>query len=877
MRERLILSARPRLRLPRAPQLSVCLAALAAGLGATLESGPGLGALLGVGRAQAQSGFVFDAPQAPAREPAKSASAPAPGAAAVQPVELEGAGPDETALRYYAGQGHKARVETEIARLKRLHPYWRPPENLYEPVAPSGEDEQALWDLFGVDKMEDLKLAIAARERAEPGWKPSAELVRKMEGKILRLRILDLWRQGRLDDVIATVREQGMGDQNDVDLRWTIAEVNARMKKTADAVAIYRDILQTSNDTRDRLATIHKAMDNLRISDVEPLLALGRRDSAGRNEFEAIGPEITRARIAAFLHEERPQPVPDAEFRRFEDYARGVPDANQAGLVAWHHYKTKALRDALDWFKLALERGGDAMIAHGLAHSLRELGMTLEAEEVAYAWREPLINNAILFVDVVERELTRAVPPVMDPERLRRYAQVTLDLASGEGAQALGWYAYNTCQFEAAYEWFQRAVAWFPKETTVTGLALSARRTKRQKELFDLVNRYDGLFPKVVEIVFPDGYARPPSACDVIATAGAKRGAQAGTQGSIQAGLQAGMQAGMQGSLQAGLQSGAGALALPPPAATAGSAATRHPGWGAPMAPGAPGAFAGDMRAGFAGWGAQPLPPGQDRMPKFERNEFPAAADAENPLRFASSGKLAGRAAPGAQTLPAASAPFAPEPWAHGRQLVARRVPGVGAMPYERWGFALLPGGNGLQGPDTPHAAQKASAGTSWASEQASAPLNQIGGAGFEDPYRLAAYVAGVSRVPSPNALRSATPGWFRSAELGEEDEAPGAPIRPSFAGVETDPMPTGSIPQEHEQATPDAAAPDASPFAEEDEAHLRGALTDGGESEAAALGRRLAARAAALGARAATGGQAVSPAAPDAADGAARAQEKER
>jgi tetratricopeptide (TPR) repeat protein len=781
------------------------------------------------------------------RANAPSASAPAPRAPAagvgVQPVELDGAGPDETALRYYAGSGQKARVETEIARLKRLHPYWRPPENLYEPVAPSGEDEQALWDLFGAEKMEDLKLAIAARERAEPGWKPSAELVRKMEAKSLRLRILDLWRQGRLDDVIATVREQGLGDQGDVDLRWTVAEVNARMKKTADAVAIYRDILLSANDPRDRLATIHKAMDNLRITDVEPLIAMGRRDGLGRSEFDAIASDITRARISAFLHDERPQPVPEAEFRRFEDYARGVQDANQAGLVAWHHYKTKAFRDALEWFKLALERGGDAMIAHGLAHSLRELGMNLEAEEVAFAWREPLVNNAILFIDVVERELTRAVPPMVEPERLRRYAQVTLDLASGEGAQALAWYAYNTCQFEVAYEWFQRAVAWYPKEATVTGLALSARRTKRQKELFDLVNRYDGLFPKVVEIVFPDGYVRPPSACDLLAAgSGPRRGAQA---------------------------SGA-ALPAPPPAAfapplpvAAGPSASRHPGWGAsPAAGGLAVAYGAEAARGgaFAGYGAQPMAPGQDRMPKFARNEFPLAVDAENPLRFASSGKLAGRPAPGAQSAFAAAAPFTPEPWTQPQQLLARRVPGVASMPYERWGFALLPAGNGQQTPDAPHGAQKAPVGTAWANEQTNGTrANQVGGAGLENPYALAAHVAGVSRVPSPNSLRTATPGWFRSAELGEDENAPGASLRPSFAGVEVDPNPTGSIAPvdddddalifEDEAFAPalPLPAPEQFPAPAEAGADLRGSLENMSEEDEASLGRRLAERTARL------------------------------
>lgn len=807
MRQRMIRAARPRLR--TALLLSACAAATCAG------------------PATAQTSFVIEASDAAAagaaREVARRDSGSHAPAGAVQPVALDGLAPDETALRYYASQGQRARVETEIARLKRLHPGWRAPDNLYEPVAPSGEDEQALWDLFGADKMEDLKLAIAARERAEPGWKPSNELARKMESKILRLRILDLWRQGRLDDVIATVREKGMGEHADIDLRWTVAEVNARMKKPSEAVAIYRDILQASNDARDRIATIHKAMDNLRITDVGPLIAMGRRDVAGRSEFDAIAHDVTRARIAAFLHDERTQPVPDAEFRRFEDYARSVSDANQAGLVAWHHYKTKSFRDALEWFKIALERGGDAMIAHGLAHSLRELGMTLEAEEVAYAWREPLVNNAILFIDVVERELTRAVPPPMEPERLRRYAQTTLDLASGEGAQALGWYAYNTCQFEVAYEWFQRAVAWFPKEATVAGLAMSARRLKRQRELFDLVNRYDGLFPRVVEIVFPDGYARPPSACDVLAAgAGARRERQAAASGAP-----------------------VGVWGVPAPApapVVAGSGAARHPGWGGAPTPGVVVA----PQAG-PGWGAQPLPPGQDKMPKFAREEFPVAVDPENPLRFSASGKLMGRAAPAAQAAPAVAAAFAPEPWRHGRQLVARRVPGVGAMPYERWGFALLPGGNGLQTPDAPHSAQQAPQGTAWAAEQTSGALaNQAAAAGLEDPYRLAAYVAGLSRVPSPNALRNSAPGWFRAAEAEAAKDGSRAAMRPAFAGVESDPTPTGSI----DPSAPGDPVPEQEPARDDSqefapEPALRGALEASGQARADRvwLDRLLAAR----------------------------------
>ena len=155
------------------------------------------------------------------------------------------------------------------------------------------------------------------------------------------------------------------------------------------------------------------------------------------------------------------------------------------------------------------------MIAHGLAHTLRRLGMVREAEEVAYAWREPL------------REQRHPVhrPPRSGPDEgdaaLRR-ARTDRALrpgharaARGEGAQALAWYAYNSCQFDAALEWFHRGVAWFPKEATVYGYALTLKRLKRQKEFLEIVNRYDGLFPKVVELLFPEERPdQPPTPCE---------------------------------------------------------------------------------------------------------------------------------------------------------------------------------------------------------------------------------------------------------------------------------------------------------------------------------------------------------------------------
>ncbi len=731
--------------------------------------------------AVAQSGgpaFLIEAPptvpnRTQAREPAREAApaaTPDPLAApvapdrrpqriSIKPIDAEEGGADETALRYYAAQNQMKRVAAEIERLRRLYPSWRPPETLVEPASTSTEDEQPLWDLFGADRLDELRAAIEERTRAEPDWRPSKDLTDKIARKEMRQRLMSFWRDGNLDELINSVSRDGYGgDRADVDLQWTIAEAYARMKRTDDALAIYQSLMRTLIDTNERMATIRKAMDTLRISDVEPLFKELSAGDVGRAELASLSIDITRARISAYLRDERAERIPDNEFKAFQDYVRSQDDPNQIGLVAWYHLKNKASRDALEWFKLSLERGGDAMIAHGLANALRELGLKREAEEVAFAWRDALINNSILFIDVLETDLTQPSPPYIEPGRLMRYAQVTMDLASGEGAQALGWYAYNTCQYEAAREWFERAVAWYPKEATVYGLVLSLQRTKRSKEVFELANRYDGLFPKVIGVLFPDGYQRPPSPCDMMA---------------------------------AGSRAPAGFRAAQPVPGSAPSA-QRH-AFGQTQFQTPVNAQQGWMQS-FQSPALVPVL--NDQMPRFARGEFPAAVDPENNRRYPSSGKLMGR--PLQINMPPALQTLLRAEQVRLTPLVARRVQGVGPMPYERWGFSLLPGANGQTAPDAPHSAQTAPPGTVWAGEPTgSRPLET-----YTDPHQAMQAISAAPRVPLPSAVRMmptgpVAPNFMRGADL-----------RPGL-GMDIDMTATGSVDRGDKPIEP---APDETP-----------------------------------------------------------------
>ncbi|KAB1074000.1 hypothetical protein [Methylobacterium planeticum] len=559
---------------------------------------------------------------------------------------------DESALRYYASQKQTARMRAEIARLKRLYPGWIEPADL-DSLQPSPPEEAPLWDLFTAGRFEDLRAAIASRRSVDPNWQPSEELARKLRRAEFRNRIRAV--SGRSpEEVVGLYRTDPAAlDPSDVESNWAIADALAATEAGEDAFSLYKSVLDGSSDAGARLATIQKAMTHIKMDQAERLIAMGRQDAEGASEFDPIRLDITRARIAAFLHDEPAQTPSLADLTAFQTYARKGNDPSQTGLLGWYAYRRHQFREALEWFKQAIARGGDAMVAHGLAHTLRELNMLREAEEVAYAWRDRFVGNEILFIDLLERKLTLASPPFIEPARIERYAKVVIASGSGEGAQGLAWYAYNSCQFEAALEWFQRAVAWLPGESTVFGYALTLQRLKRQKPYLETVNRYDGLFPKVVDLLFREDTGGPPLPC-----------------------------------------------ANPQPAAPPARQAT------APKPEPSPSPYGRVPRPDAATAGAR----AEAKPLAVQRNEFPLPVPLDNPLRYP----------PGSVQRLLAEAPpaggYAKEPATAAVPLVARRVPGAGAMPYERYGYALLPGYNGL---DKPEGLSPPPQGTLWQDQQA--------------------------------------------------------------------------------------------------------------------------------------------------------------
>ena len=420
---------------------------------------------------------------------------------------------DESALRYYAAKKDAARVELETRRLKRLNPRWQPPVDLGSAEI-GGGDEDDLWDLFAADRLDELQATIAARVAAQPSWKPSRDLIEKIKQKRLRDEILKGSKAGNWYEVSSlSGRLNVRASAQDTELMWTVAEGFARIGQFDQAGVLLASALEGATDGPVRTAVVLRAFALLPFADAEKLLSQAHRGPNGESEFDAIADDISRARISAILRDEGGVSLTPEQHARLGVLGRESKEPTYSELLGWYALKTDMTDEAFDWFKLSISRGGEAMVAHGLAQSLLRRGQLVEAEDVAHAWRNPIANNSIFFTDILETKLTLEIPPEIPGERLTRYAKETVETQSGEGAQGLAWYSYNSCQYDKALEWFERAVAWHPKETTVYGYALALRRLKRAREFIEVVNRYDGVFPMVVGLVMEEQQTKP-GPCD---------------------------------------------------------------------------------------------------------------------------------------------------------------------------------------------------------------------------------------------------------------------------------------------------------------------------------------------------------------------------
>ena len=174
---------------------------------------------------------------------------------------------DERALRYYASQYDYARVDAEIARLRTLHPDWQPPRDLFGAPAPqeSEVDTSGLWAAYDRGDYGAVRSEINALRRINPTWEPPQKLLDLMAAAEARAALKTAVAQGDWATAIEVGRRyprQIAPTPELIENLWLVAEAYHRSGQDEAAYALYRQVIEESDDAGLRLSTLQKALAN---------------------------------------------------------------------------------------------------------------------------------------------------------------------------------------------------------------------------------------------------------------------------------------------------------------------------------------------------------------------------------------------------------------------------------------------------------------------------------------------------------------------------------------------------------------------------------------------------------------------------------------
>lgn len=468
--------------------------------------------------------------------PAQPAMAATP-AAAPEPAKL-----DLSALWYFATQKDFGRVAAEIKLIRKTHPDWTPPADLFSAADGGGPEEQPLWDLFAKGDFDGVHAGIDTLKGERPDWTPSANLQGKLALAEARVGLMKASDAKDWAGVIAIATANKMLlTCRDLESLWRTAEALGRSGDETRATETYRYALSTCTSPHDRLATVQKASTVLQsAANLDKLLQLGRKQADGSSEFQLLRLDRIRAIVGEATSDRTSAAPAQADIDALATVAKTPAGRNDAQLLGWYSYSRKDYPAALTWFKQAMNTGQDPKAAEGLTLSLRASHDPVGARKAALQYAPLGADNRRLMVDIMTTTLAdpnagpvsgdelAALGSAVDElksqdgaQALALYADGKKDKAalaawsgkqvqwkgeeieavkSAEGAEALGWQLYLNKDLPGAETWFQKSSDWAPSEAAAVGLVLTAHRLHHAQDYASRVTQFRTLFPRVAEL-----------------------------------------------------------------------------------------------------------------------------------------------------------------------------------------------------------------------------------------------------------------------------------------------------------------------------------------------------------------------------------------
>jgi hypothetical protein len=410
-------------------------------------------------------------------------------------------GPDLEALRYYAKNGEHDRYRREYQRIQALYPGWIAPRDLF---ADNSAQEQELWDMYGKNEIAAIERRIAEMRAADPGWQPSQVLLDTMVQRQTRGDVAALVEAKDWPGVLAKIDAQpGLINGQDVELLWFAGTAFSETGNKAAAIDAYRAALSVSENASLKAATLQKAAVYLTAEDLEAFVNEMMTYVTAADDIGVLEDGLIRGLLEASLRTGQPLPERfDERLRMLMERAVATNNQVDIELLAWSAFQIEDWEQSNRWFEMMPEENQDPEVLEGKVLSLKHKGDWLTAFRKSQEWRNLSEDLGRIYINLGAPYMLPQRPEKFEPQFLAEYASKTLELQRGEGAEALGWYAYNIRQLKTAHEWFLQAVQWDETDTGAYGLVLTARAA-RDLELFSEYKRiYGPVYPLIAETEF---------------------------------------------------------------------------------------------------------------------------------------------------------------------------------------------------------------------------------------------------------------------------------------------------------------------------------------------------------------------------------------
>ncbi len=424
---------------------------------------------------------------------------------AVKAAPVSDKGPSKVelaAIYYYAEQKQEARVQAEFARLKFKYPDFQMPTDLGKPKV-ERLDERLLWTLYDKDDIAGVDQEMARRRTADPSWIASDDFAAKLARKKMRNTIAAGHKTRNWPAVIAAGAKLDPGTEKEVDLLWNMIDAYAATGNKDALGRYYRAIL--FRDPANALpkavivATIQKATRDFAPADIRAVMAQFATDPDIIAGLGNVSVDLIRKEVADFNTDDKSrEPLAKDDIDALRTAASGKDGAvSDFSLLGWYYLKIKQPADAGAWFRRALEKEQDIEHAKGLYLALVQQDRQGEAYDLALKYQGALAADPVFLMNALAERFAKPDTGKIDAAAVKAFAGAILSTRSSPHAEILGWYAYNSGQYQASRAWFTKAFGWKPGATSLKGLALSEGQLNDRDALVALYQRYGTAYPDI--------------------------------------------------------------------------------------------------------------------------------------------------------------------------------------------------------------------------------------------------------------------------------------------------------------------------------------------------------------------------------------------